>query len=806
MKSCFIQFWFLLESVLTCLFISLPTVAQIVPDNTLPTNSSVLPNCTTCEITGGTSVGNTLFHSFREFSVPTGGSAYFNNASTINHIISRITGRSVSNIDGLIRANSSTNLFLLNPNGIIFGPNASLDIGGSFLATTADSINFPDNGQFSATNPQSNPLLIVGVPIGLQFGQSPGAIRNEASTAGGLQSSIGRTVALVGGEVVLPGGILATENGRIEIGGVANSSLVRLIPVPNGWTLGYEDVSNFQDIRLLQNAIVSTSGLGSSIQFQGRNVTITGGSLVFSDAAGREGNLAITATDSVNLRGDGTVLTTFTRGAEDVGNLAITTRNLRVAGGAVIQNSTFGEGRGGRLLVRATEAVEVSGTNSAGDRPSAIASVVGSTGRGGTILIEIGETGHLTLQDGGAIDTSTFGAGNAGRISIKAPLIELEGTGPILGPNPQDNVPSGIFAQVADTATQGAGDAGSLIIRTEQLRVLGGAQISTAGRFGGNGGTIRIHASDIQLSGEAPGATRDVGRSGIFVSVESGATLNAGELILNTRRLTVENGAEISANNRASGASGGNATLTVGQLILQNGGEIRATTRAGIGGNIKVQDLDLLLMSNQSQISARAFNNALGGNITIDAASGFVVAGASQNNDIVANAFEGRGGNIDITAQGIIGLEERRSQPTNTTNDIDASSEFGAPGTVTITRAEVDPSRGLAELPTVPITAEPTQGCQVAGGQAAVEFYNTGRGGVAPTPYEPFSSSEILDDVRLPGERAATPSTATNSLTTPEELPDAIVEAQGWKVDETGRVVLLAALPEERSHVFCHLR
>ncbi len=166
-------------------------LAQIVPDNTLGNESSVVrpfaPNSRIDQINGGARRGANLFHSFEQFNVNAGRAAFFTNPSGIENIISRVTGGSRSEIFGTLGVLSPANLFLINPNGIIFGPNAQLNVGGSFVATTANAIQFGDQGFFSASAPDAPPLLVLK-PSALLFNQIPKPITNQSRNRAKLNS------------------------------------------------------------------------------------------------------------------------------------------------------------------------------------------------------------------------------------------------------------------------------------------------------------------------------------------------------------------------------------------------------------------------------------------------------------------------------------------------------------------------------------------------------------------------------------------------------------------------------------------
>ena len=221
-------------------------LAQVIPDDTLESESSFvnaideqsdsLGDRSASRIDGGATRGANLFHSFQEFNVGEGRGVYFTNPEAISKIFTRVTGNNVSNILGTLGVDGAADLFLINPNGIVFDRDASLDVQGSFYGSTADSILFPKGREFSVTDTQAQPILIISAPIGLGFRDSPGDIVNRAGFTEvengdpieetGLEVNRGEAITLVGGNVNLENGRLTAPGGRIELGGLAEAGNV----------------------------------------------------------------------------------------------------------------------------------------------------------------------------------------------------------------------------------------------------------------------------------------------------------------------------------------------------------------------------------------------------------------------------------------------------------------------------------------------------------------------------------------------------------------------------------------------------
>ena len=751
MKLCCRSFWFAGNLSLLLLATTSPTPAQIVQDTTLPNSSLVTPNGNTSVITGGTQAGSNLFHSFREFSVPTGGVACFQEVDQgIENVISRVTGSSISNINGLIEVlqtngtRSSADFFLINPNGIIFGPNASLNVGGSFLASTASSLNFTDGSSFSATNPQTTaPLLTVSVPLGLQFGSSARSIQVQGAE---LQVPYGKTLGLLGGNLALVGGKLRALGGRIELGSVAGAVTpnlapvqVSLTPTDKGWALGYQGVENFQDIQLSQSTRVNASGQGAGdIQVQGRRVTLTDGSQIFTNTGGTGigGTLAVTAQESVEITGTSTYGFLPSGLFADVappatgsgGNLTIKTRQLLIQDGATVSASTLGLGRGGNLTVQATESVLVSGTDDSRDKfGSSLRATVeqGATGDGGNLIID---TGRLIVRDGAQVLTATFGEGNAGNLIVQnATKVELVGGIVVDG----KFVPGGLFSQ-----TQGTGAGGNLLISTESLIVRDGAEVSATTSGTGDAGDVTVRASEVELVGVALSTdgqfiANDRGLSfpsGLFAGTDIGSTGAGGTLRVETNRLSLRDGAVVQTSALGAGDAGdlivqatdsvevigtfadnrfptsllavsggipgvggvvdatgraGNLTLETGKLTVQDGGTV-AVSSLNPNSDARAGDLQItaqtIQLDNRGKLTA-ATASGDGGNMTLQVQDLLLLR---RNGEISTTAgiggAGGNGGNITIDAKDgfIVAVPSENS-------DITANAFTGNGGNIQIT-------------------------------------------------------------------------------------------------------------------------
>jgi filamentous hemagglutinin family protein len=841
------------------LAIAHPVRSQVIPDTTLPQNSIVNSGL----ITGGTAAGTTLFHSFQNFSIPTGTQVQFLPNSGIQAIITRVTGNQRSQIDGVLTIQGNANLFLLNPNGITFGPNAQLALNGSFIASTADRVLFPE-GSFSASTPQAPPLLTVSTPIGLQFGLRPGSI----VVGSALNVRPGQILALAGGDIRLDSGSLNTFGGNVVLFSASAPGTVQL----NGQT----DVQQFGNIELLGTASINASGLsGGAVQIRSDRITLSDQATLFSDTVGaldgrdiniqvnqfslqdravlrastigtgKGGNVTIRARDAIALSGVGytiyerdyvraailgdgiarpntlesaILVGTFADGAG--GTLTLETRQLSLRNGAAVGNPAQGLGRGGDLWVRADTIDVISsgiGTNSL-DR-----------GAAGDLFIQ---TGRLRLIDTGVVTTSTIRSGNGGNLTIQAGEVIVRG-----------GYPGGALgSSLTTTSLSGTGQAGNLTITADRIGVENGGLISaSSGLFSslglavsaGAGGNVVLNANEVWLSGVGPAQTP---YSSIITTTFG--TARAGDITINTRRLVNADGGLIEASTIGSGRGGtiqitatdaiavggngreysgintnsgrqlfsdlfglapatgeaGDIRITTPLLSLYNGGQISvgsvdngtagsirvnadvikldnssidAATLAGGKGNIDLQAQTLMLRRG-SRIKTDA-GQSDGGNITIRGS--LVLAVPSEASVISANTKQGRGGNINITAQGIFGFQQVGG------SRITASSEVGLDGSVTLTGLSQKPDV-IKPLPPVAIATQIAQTCAAIA--QVNQFVITGRGGVAPSLGEVVRSPRVWVDDRA--------ELSTSAIATPEPG----IEATGWVRQADGTVALVA--------------
>ncbi|MEH2156657.1 S-layer family protein [Nostoc sp.] len=782
--------------------------AQVTSDGT--TNTIVNPSGNNFTIINGIEKGNNLFHSFSNFSVPTGGSATFDliNTPNITTIFSRVTGGNVSNIDGLIQTlngNNPVSLFLMNPAGIVFGKNASLNIGGSFMGTTANSIKFADGIEFSATNLGATPLLTMSVPIGLQMGQNPGDITvqntghrlikignaivsplDRSNNPVGLSVTSGSNLALIGGEVALDGGVLNAPSGHIELGSGSNGTVNLNTSSPH-WNFDYGNIKQFGNIHLSHQSLADASGTpAGSIHFQGRNISLQDGSaaLLVNQGSNNSGDISVNASESLQLGGVGTDgfpqsrLRADNFGDGAGGNILVSASQVFLYDGGTVNGFNFGKGSGSNISMEIGDLLQMVGLSPINGLTSSLITNTSNSGKSGDIRVV---TKKLQILDGAEIDNVSVANGMGGNITINAAdFIE------VMGQNLHDSL------IVVSTFSQA--NAGQLTINTAKLRVQDGGGIVASTVNSGNGGDLLINASDsVEVSG-ASSISRLPSRIGAraellappirqLLGLPDVITGNTGKLILNTSHLQITDGAIVGVDHQGIGDAG-KLEINAGSIRLDNGGSLTAATFQGEGGNISVQANDLI-MRRGSSIVTNAGGIGNGGNITINSP---IIVGL-ENSDIVANAVQGNGGNIQITTQGIFGLKFRDQLTPD--SDITASSQFGVSGTVQVNTIGIDPNSGLVELP-VNVT-DPSQ--QIATGCADSEgsrFVATGRGGVPQNPTQRVATLSTWDDVR---DLSAYRKTGDLNAQIPAS-PKILIEATTWHRNAKGKVELIATQPD----------
>ncbi|MBO3461210.1 filamentous hemagglutinin N-terminal domain-containing protein [Aetokthonos hydrillicola Thurmond2011] len=668
------------------------TIAQITPDRTLPNNSNVTINGSVFNITGGTQAGRNLFHSFQQFSVPANNTALFNNGSDIQNIFSRVTGGSVSDIQGTIRALGTANLFFLNPNGIVFGRNASLNVGGSFVATTANAIQFGNLGSFSASEP-NNPALLTVNPTALFYNQiaADASIQNnsQATVNGfvtGLQVPDGKSLLLVGGNVTLDGGALTAYGGRVELASLAAPGTIGLNVA--GDTLSLSAPSNVQrgNISLTNQAFVDVSGAG------GGDITVNAGNLAMSNSylfAGigtglgngsstKAGDININV-DSISLS-DGAQIGDVTFGQGNAGNITIIAKgvatfdgvdsngfssglfsnvqagavgnagNINITAGvlSLTKGAEFGvgvlsktdtlpagQGNSGTINVNVGNALIIAGINTGifGDIGT------GGVGRGGDIKVQ---AGNISLIDNGLIRSSTFGQGNAGNILLTA----------------RDGIFLDKNAFIASNIQSSAiGNAANIDINTGSLSVKDGSQIYSFTRGVGNAGNITITAKNAVTF---DGVSNNGFFSGLFSSVEASAVGNGGKIDINAGSLSLTNRGQISSATFGRGDAG-YIRINVRDAITLDGNSTGIfsnlfSTALGKGGDIQLTS-GSLSVSNGAQLLSSTAGQGSGGNITINTGNAISIFGNAVNNTNISGVFSnlentavGNGGNINITA------------------------------------------------------------------------------------------------------------------------------------------------------------
>ncbi len=602
------------------------TFAQVIPDTTLGSESSttrVDAQFPVDIIEGGATRGANLFHSFSQFSVSEGRGAYFLSPSAnIQNILARVTGSNPSTILGTIGTfgNSIPNLFLINPNGIIFGANASLDIGnaglniggtgGSFVATTANAIILGDTGGiFSASNPGASNLLRIA-PSALFFnGNSPAEIVNRSSATtsvlgfftSGLQVPSDRSLLLVGGKVTLDNGRLVAANGNVELAGVTQGTIGLSID-GNNLSLSYPTQVQRADVLLTNESSIVVFGIsGGRSTINARNIDILAGSGLFGGISSggdsiqtQAGDITLNASENTTIAGDESSLSFIFNNVDisalgNGGNIIIQAESLSLNNSG-ISTSTNGQGNAGNVFIQAKDSISIADSNIISDAGSE------AIGKGGNISLQ---SSSLSLNNS-VFNASTDGQGDAGNVFIQSDDFASIASSNIL----------------SDVDSQGIGKGGNIDIQARLFSLTNNSTLSTNTRGEGDAGSVFIQSQDVAIDNSRIVSSNLGNLISILTGSETEIALgNGGDIQINTNSLSLDN----------------NSTLATSTLGL------------GDAGNVFINATGAVSLARNSDISSDVFSGTLLG---LEGVNGEVI-------DIIGAAAVGNGGDINIAAQSL---------------------------------------------------------------------------------------------------------------------------------------------------------
>jgi filamentous hemagglutinin family protein len=681
--------------LLLLLIIPLFTNAQIATDGTLGPALQLQGANYQIGANLGRQVGGNLFHSFQDFNLNSTESATFLGPNHIQNVISRVTGGNPSNIDGLFRSTiPGADVYFLNPYGILFGPNARLDVQGSFHASTADSLNFKDGGRFDARNPGNSILTIAPIESFGFLTNSPAPLSVQGSQ---LEISEGKTFSLIGGNLSITGAQIKAPTGRINLASVAEIGDV--IPKVEDFVVP----SLHGDMIISENSLIETSGEGGGtidirsgqfvmdnstiaintlnsqasgkIDLKAEAISLMHGATISShiEGSGIGADINLSATESITVAGENTDLKSSRllayagrdeNDTSNAGQISLKAKNIVFKDGAVILTEIRGSGQGSQVTLTADESVLFTGTGSQQEGfPTSIRMITRNqpenANKNGDLLIT---ADNIAVKDYAYLYTSTDGQGKSSEIILNASDILIE------------------EAWVISDTTNIA-DAGSITVEVDnELKLSQSSYIITLSVAAGNTGNINIQAKNILLNEGSyfMSLTHSTGKAGNIqvkaidtVTITEADSQGWGSGIISDATPTVKD---------ITGGNGGDITIKAGQLLMEEGGHISASSysplglQAGLGGNIyiEVEGTIELIGANPHGENAEGFasgiyarsvgvrdNGAKGGNIRLQAKSLTITDGAAITSSTNNNA---PGGTIDIVVQDTVTINGDASE------------------------------------------------------------------------------------------------------------------------------------------------